>query len=82
MKKEYHRDTKSVLVSFSADGPYIWQCCVAYTWCQSSHAYWVYTTQTAGFAKSNWEAEMASLRDVHRYLHYLQDLEECFKSIW
>ena len=94
MKKEYRRDTDSTLVSFEAGRvcddlglpmPF-WSCCVAYTWSQYRHAYWVYSIQTVGFGgvedRVTHEAEMASLREVHRYLRYLEDIEACYQRVY
>ena len=94
MKKEYHRDPDSTWVSFEAGHvcddfgrpmPY-WRCRVAYTWSQYRHAYWVYSIQTVGFGavddKVTREFEMGSLREVNRYLRYLQHMEECYQRVY
>ena len=94
MKKEYHRDTASVWVSFGAGRvcddfgcpmPF-WRCHVAYTWSMHRHAYWTYSVQVVGFGAANGkvtrETEMASLREVHRYLRHLKDFEECCQKVY
>ena len=94
MKKEYHRDTDSTWASFEAGRmcddlgcptPF-WRCRVAYTWSKCSHAYWVYSVQVIGFGvvddRVTHETEMASLRDVHRYLRYLEDMEACYQRVY
>ena len=94
MKKEYRRDTDSTLVSFEAGRvcddfghptPY-WRCSVTYTWSHYRHAYWIYSIQTVGFGvvndKVTHEAEMGSLRDVRRYLIYLQGMETCNQKVY
>ena len=94
MRKEYHRDTESVLVSFEAGRvcddigcpmPF-WSCRVAYTWSMHRHAYWVYSIQVVGYGdaddKVTRETEMASLQEVNRYLTHLKDMEECFRKVY
>ena len=94
MKKEYRSNTDSMLVSFEAGRvcdysgdpmPY-WTCSVAYTWSTHMHAYWVYSVQVFGFGvveqRTTHETEMASLREVHRYLRYLKDMEDCCKKVY
>ena len=94
MTKEYHRDTRSTLVSFEAGSvcddigcptPF-WRCRVAYTRSEYRQAYWVYSVQVVGIGwvddKVTHEAEMASLREVHRYLRYLRDMETCYKRVY
>ena len=94
MTKDYHKDTGITSVSYSAGSvldacgypaPH-WSCRVAYTWSEYRQAYWVYSVQTVGFgvvdAKAPREMEMASLREVQRYLHYLQGLESCYTMVY
>ena len=94
MKKEYRRNTDSTLVSYAAGRacddvgwpmPF-WHCCVAYTWSQYRHAYWVYTTQTVGFGvvddRVTQETEMASMREVNHYLQHLKDMEACYQRVY
>ena len=94
MKKEYHRDTDSVWVSFEAGKvcddygcpmPF-WRCHVVYTWSMHRHAYWVYSIQVVGFGvvddKVTHETEMASLREVHHYLSHIEDMEACFQKVY
>ena len=94
MTKEYHRDTDSILVSFAAGSvcdacgypaPH-WSCHVAYTWSEYRQTYWVYSVQVVGFgaddSRVTHEFEMRSLREVHRYLRYHQDMETCYKQAY
>ena len=93
MKKEY-RATDIALVCYEAGSMWdnlgypsaYWRCRVAYTWSQYRHAYWVYSVQVIGFGvvdgKVTRETEMASLLEVHHYLHYLQDLEACYQKVY
>ena len=94
MKKEYHKDTDSTLVSFEAGRvcddfgcpmPF-WSCCVAYTWSEYRQVYWVYAIQTVGFGvadeKVTSETEMASLQEVDHFLGYLKSLEMCYKKVY
>lgn len=94
MKKEYHEETDATLVSFKAGQLFddfgrptpFWTCRVAYTWSEYRQAYWVYSVQVVGFGvadgKVTKEAEMASLREVHRYLRDFQDMETCYKQVY
>ena len=94
MKKEYRKKTDSVMASFGAGKmsddlgyptPY-WRCRVAYTWSKYSQAYWVYSVQVIGFGVVNeqvtQELEMESLREVHRYLGHLKDMEACYQKVY
>ena len=94
MRREYHKDTDSTLVSFGAGSacddvgcptPF-WRCRVAYTWIEYRQAYWVYSVQVVGFGvvddKVTREIEMASLQEVDHYLGYIKSLEMCYKKVY
>ena len=94
MKKERHKDTDTVWVSYKAGRVFddlgypsaYWHCRVAYTWSHYRHAFWLCSCQVVGFGavdgKVTHETEMASLAEVYRYLRYLRDVEACYKRVY
>ena len=94
MKKEYHEDTDSTWVSYGAGRAFddygspmpFWRARAVYTWSQYRQMYWVYTVQVVGLGMVDdsvtRETEMGSLRDVHHYLRYLQDMETCYQKVY